>query len=210
MDASAAQAAARAAKDRRNERDRERRKKRKAAKMAAAEEEKAMGGTEELPALAWIRAEQERIKKQRQSLNSYERKGKAMFAKLRSLCAVPDREEVEEQDDSDEEEDLEKTELKEEVQDLKEEVEELKKKLDEAKKEQEELEEINEGLFNDYYSDKSDLAKHYKHLVETYFREGHNFWYSCEDTGPGCFVPCHAHWIEQVGAKLLPRKPTFG
>ena len=24
----------------------------------------------------------------------------------------------------------------------------------------------------DYYSDKSDLAKHYKHLVETYFREG--------------------------------------
>ena len=59
-----------------------------------------MGGTEELPALAQIRAEQERIKKQRQSLNSYEREGKAMFAKLRSLCAVPDREEVEEQDDS--------------------------------------------------------------------------------------------------------------
>ena len=91
MDALAAQAAARAAKDRRNERDRERRKKRKAAKMAAAEEEKAMGGTEELPTLAWIRAEQERIKKQRQSLNSYEREGKAMFAKLRSLCAVPRR-----------------------------------------------------------------------------------------------------------------------
>ena len=119
----------------RNERDRERRKKRKAAKMAAAEEEKAMGGTEELPALAQIRAEQERIKKQRQSLNSYEREGKAMFAKLRSLCAVPDREEVEEQDDSDEEEDLEKTELRKEVQDLKEEVQELKKELDEAKKE---------------------------------------------------------------------------
>ena len=56
-----------------------------------------------------------------------------------------------------------------EKQDLKEEVGELKKELGEAKKEVKELEDINEGLFNDYYSDKSDLAKHYKHLVQTYF-----------------------------------------
>ena len=178
--------------------------------MAAAEEEKAMGGTEELPTLAWIRAERERIKKERQSLKSYERAGKAMFAELRSLWAVPDRKQVEEQDNSDEEEDLEKTELKEEVQDLKEEVGELKKELDEAKKEVKELEDINDGLFNDYYSDKSDLAKHYKHLVQTYFRKGHNFYYNCPDWEPGRFVPCHEHWIEEVGAKLLPRKPTFG
>ena len=169
-----------------------------------------MGGTEELPTLAWIRAEQERIKKQRQSLNSYEREGKAMFAKLRSLCAVPDREEVEEQDDSDEEEDLEKTELKEEVQELKEEVQELKKELDEAKKEVKELEDINDGLFNDYYSDKSDLAKHYKHLVETYFREGHNFWYKSEPAGPRGYTFTHECWIRDVGAKSKPRNPTYG
>ena len=104
----------------------------------AEEEEKAMGGTEPAPRRSGGSGQipsrdgggrqrrqppypVKRIKKQRQSLESYAREGKAMFAKLRSLCAVPDREEVEEQDDSDEEEDLEKTELKEEVEDLKEE-----------------------------------------------------------------------------------------
>ena len=54
------------------------------------------------------------------------------------------------------------------------------------------------------------MAKHYKHLVETYFREGHNFWNKSEPAGPRGYTFTHECWIRDVGAKLKPRNPTYG
>ena len=47
-------------------------------------------------------------------------------------------------------------------------------------------------------------------VCRSHWTRGHDFWYNCPAELPPDDHIVHEYWIEEVGAKLLPRKPTFG